>query len=308
MEVVLLGTGSPIVHTERYGAGNLVKYKGAHFLIDCGSGVTQRMVAAGSSGRLLKAVFITHLHSDHVMDLYQLILSSFHQIRFGPQQIFGPKGTQKLVTDLMETWREEREERIRFEKRGNTDAFTINVHEIEGDGEVLLEDESGVVVTAVLVDHKPIDPAFGFKFASPDGTVVFSGDTAKCPTLVKAAQGADALVHEVFIARELHARPPPPFLDAAQFEKFSPKKSQENIQGYHTLDSEVGAVAADAGVGILVLSHIVPPDPDRVKLLEVVARDFGGPIVVGEDLMVINVTQRFVKHKDGFIGLGKWVK
>lgn len=298
-----------MVHTARYGAGNLVKYKGSHFLVDCGSGVTQRLVAAGSSGRSLKAVFITHLHSDHVMDLYQLILSSFHQMRFGPQYIFGPKGTQNFVDDLMETWREEREERIRLEKRANVDAFIVHVREIEGDGEVLLEDdESGVAVSAVLVDHRPIEPAFGFKFSSPGGTVVFSGDTAKTPAIVRAAKGADALVHEVFVAREIRSRPPPPFLDRAAFEKFSPPESKDNIQGYHTLDSEVGGVAAEAGVGMLVLSHIAPPDPDRRRLLEAVAADFDGPIVVGEDLMAIDVTARVVRHRGGFVGLGRWTK
>eukprot|EP00897_Mesotaenium_endlicherianum_P003424 jgi/Mesen1/3109/ME000184S02167 len=233
LEVVLLGTGVPIVHTERYGAATLVKYK---------------------------------------------------------------------------TWKEERDERIIFEKRANLDAFKIIVHEISGDGEVLFEDPSGLVVTAIEVDHRPVEPAYGFKFASPDGTLVLSGDTCKCPNLLEAAKGADALVHEVFIAREIHARPPPPWLDEDTFHLFSPKDSQTNIQGYHTLDDEVGKIANEAGVGMLVLTHLVPPDPDKAKLLEVVGQDYSGPIVVGEDLMTINVTARTVSHKQGWVSFGKWVK
>ena len=96
MEVTLLGTGCPQAHPQRLGPANLVQAEGFSFLVDCGSGVTQRLVGAGSSGRLLDAVLLTHLHSDHVIDLYQLIVSSWHQGRDRPQRILGPAGTPAL--------------------------------------------------------------------------------------------------------------------------------------------------------------------------------------------------------------------
>ena len=84
MRVTLLGTGCPQVHDRRFGPASLVRIGGRSFLVDCGSGVTQRLVAAGTSGAALDAVLLTHLHSDHVVDLYQLIVSSWHQGRDRP--------------------------------------------------------------------------------------------------------------------------------------------------------------------------------------------------------------------------------
>jgi ribonuclease Z len=90
MELTLLGTGCPAVSTERYGPAQVICHQNQAILVDCGSGVTQRLLAAGLSGRALDAVFLTHLHSDHIVDLFQLVISSWHQGRDRPQRIFGP--------------------------------------------------------------------------------------------------------------------------------------------------------------------------------------------------------------------------
>ena len=116
MRITLLGTGCPQVDQRRFGPASLVCAGERRFLIDCGSGVTQRLLGAGSSGAELDAVLLTHLHSDHVIDLYQLIISSWHQGRERPQCIFGPAGTRAFAEATMELWRREREQRIDWER------------------------------------------------------------------------------------------------------------------------------------------------------------------------------------------------
>jgi ribonuclease Z len=130
MEITLLGTGCPVVHTGRYGPAQVVRHDGHAVLIDCGSGVTQRLLGAGLSGREIDAVLLTHLHSDHLVDLFQLIVSSWHQGRDRPQRVFGPPGTRAYVDGLMALWRPELEQRIAHERRPSTAALEVEVTEI----------------------------------------------------------------------------------------------------------------------------------------------------------------------------------
>ena len=120
MELTLLGTGCPQCDPERLGPASLVRHGGHDFLIDCGSGVTQRLVASGAAGRALDALLLTHLHSDHLVDFYQLIVSSWHQGRDRPQRIFGPPGTRRFVEGTMALWQAELQQRIAHEKRPST--------------------------------------------------------------------------------------------------------------------------------------------------------------------------------------------
>ena len=133
MRVTLLGTGCPQADPRRFGPASLVRAGERQFLIDCGSGVTQRLLGAGSSGAELDAVLLTHLHSDHVIDLYQLIISSWHQGRDRPQRIFGPPGTRAFAQATMELWRREREQRIAWERRPSVAALELEIVEF-GEG------------------------------------------------------------------------------------------------------------------------------------------------------------------------------
>lgn len=274
LEIVLLGTGCPSVSTERYGAGTLVRAGGLNLLVDVGSGVTQRLAGAGSASAAIDALLITHIHSDHMMDLYQLVISSWHGGRVRGHRIFGPPGTRAFVAAMMEAWRAEREMRIAHERRTSVAAFDLEIVEFEDSG-VLIE-EDGARVSAVKVDHAPVVPAFGFVIEAGGRKAVLSGDTVYCPELVLAADGADVLVHEVFVHGAM---------------KPTGNRTEAGlaaVASYHTLSTEVGRVAREARARLLVLSHIVPPNADRVLMLEHARAEYDGPVVIGEDLMRID--------------------
>ena len=289
MEIVLLGTGCPNVDPGRLGPAQLVLHGDITLLIDCGSGVTQRLIAAGTTGRDVDALLLTHLHSDHLVDLFQLISTSWQQGRDRPPRIFGPSGTRRFVDGLMETWRPELEQRKAHEARKSNIALEPEVIEFEA-GEIYRE--GGLVVEAVEVDHRPVAPAFGFVVRADGETVVFSGDTRRCPALISAARDADLLVHEVFIHREFTA---------------VPGRTQDtiaNVAAYHTASREVGKVAAEANVRGLLLTHFVPSRFDREALLEEVRADFPGPLLIGEDLMRVDITTGTVRHAGAVMSFG----
>ena len=232
MKLTLLGTGCPVVSTERYGPAQLIEHEGRRVLVDCGSGVTQRLLAAGVPGRDLDALLLTHLHSDHIVDLFQVIISSWHQGRDRPQQVYGPPGTKAYVDGLMALWRPELAQRIAHERRPSVAALEVQVSEI-APGPVL--ELGGLSVQAVRVDHAPVKHAFGFVFEGGGRRLALSGDTRRCPALIAAARGCDLLVHEVFVHRELPVLPG--------------RRSAEtvaNVAGYHTLSDEVGKIATEA--------------------------------------------------------------
>jgi ribonuclease Z len=285
LEIVLLGTGCPQCDPDRRGPANLVRARGRQFLVDCGSGVTQRLVEAGSKGADLEALFLTHLHTDHLVDFYQLVISSWHQGRTRRPRVFGPPGTRAFVEGTMALWEVERAQRIAHEQRGSIAAFDIETVEI-AEGTVF--EEGGVRVTAIAVAHQPVRHAFGFVFEADGRKAVFSGDTAFCPALIEAARDADVLVHECFVHGELR---PAQGVRSAQ--------TVAAVASYHTRSDEVGRVAAQAQARLLVLNHFVPTRFDRDAVLAEVARDYAGPIVVGEDLMRYDCATRRLA-KDGF--------
>jgi ribonuclease Z len=278
MRVTLLGTGCPSVHPRRYGPSQLVEAAGARLLVDCGNGCTQRLVEAGATSAAIDALLVTHLHSDHLVDLWQLVVSGWHQGRARPLDLYGPAPVLEHARRLVEAWSEERAQRLSFEKRGRAEGLDIGLHEIAA-GQRL--DFGGAEVEVVEVDHRPVAPAFGFVVRDGHHTLALSGDTRSCPALIEAAHRCDLLVHEVFVHGSMPAR--------------SGVRSAETlaaVASYHTLDSEVGKVACEAGAKALLLTHLVPPDADPERILAEVRKSYSGPVIVGEDLMTVDVATR----------------
>lgn len=281
MQLTLLGTGCPAVHAERYGPAQIVRHGDMTLLVDCGSGVTQRMAQAGISGRDIDAVLLTHMHSDHVVDLFQLVISSWHQGRDRPMRVFGPQGTYAYVDGVVSLWQSEMERRIEHERRPSAVALQTEVTEINP-GETV---EFGAMrMRAVEVDHKPVRHAYGYVFETDQAKLMISGDTRPCDALTEAARGADLLLHEVFVHREMKP-----------VEGRRTAETIEQVASYHTLSSDVGKVAAKAGVKWLALTHFVPPDCDTDALREEVSMDFSGKLTMGEDLMTLDAVSGEVK-------------
>ena len=275
MQLILLGTGCPSVDYKRFGPANLVSTKKSSILVDCGSGVTQRLKEAKVSSADINALFLTHLHSDHVVDLYQLIISSWHSYRMKSWKIFGPRGTKKFVKKLMDTWKDERMLRIKNEQRSSIKAFNLEVTEFSEYGKIRIKD---LVVEYFSVDHKPVKYAYGFNFFHQKKKLTISGDTKPCENLMKYGQLADVLLHEVFIEDEIYS-----------FFKMRNKKTLHNVKAYHTLSTIVGKVAKITRCKKLVLTHFVPIQFNEKKLIDVVTKDFGKKPVIGKDLLKITI-------------------
>ena len=275
MELTLLGTGCPKVDYKRFGPSNLVSTNKTKILIDCGSGVTQRLDQIKVSSADIDALFLTHLHSDHVVDIYQLIISSWHSYRIKPWVVYGPKGTKKFIKKIMDAWKEERLLRIKYEARSSIEAFNIIIKEFKNSGKVKIKDLN---IQYFEVDHKPVKFAFGFNFFHKNKKLTISGDTRPCENIMKYGQKADVLLHEVFIDGELK-----------DTNKMRSKKTLHNVRSYHTPSTLLGKIAKLTNCKKLVLTHLVPTKFNENKLKKTIRNDFGKDPIIGRDLLKIKI-------------------
>ena len=272
-KLTLLGTGCPSPSHLRYGPSSLVSYEGINYLIDAGSGVTQRLSEAGIKPGEIDYILITHLHSDHIVDLYQLFISGWHTGRETKFKVFGPKGLKSYFDKIFEAYKEELDLRKEWEKRPNVDGLAYEITEISNELKIELDN---LTIESVKVDHHPVDPAYGYKFILGSKNIIFSGDTRYSEVLEKASKDADILVHEVFVGLDY---------DPARMSM----DTIENISDYHTTPEQIGVLASNANVKKLILNHFVPPVFDENILVERIAIHFDGDIVVGKDLMQFDI-------------------
>lgn len=281
MRITLLGTGCPVAHPRRGGASALVEGGGATVLVDCGSGVTQRLAEIGRLGDAIDLLLVTHLHTDHAIDFYQLVMAGWHSGRTRPVRVMAPPPVHPVIQGMMDAWSDERSLRIEWERRSSTAALEVQLEEVPSETIRL----GGLEIEPVLVDHAPVEPAHGFVFRLDGRSVVLSGDTCPCPALIEAGQGCDLLIHDVYLNASM--RPNTGTRTA---------ETTERVARYHTTSAQVGGVAREMGAQALVLTHFVPPDFDRSALLAEVGADFPGPIYVGEDGMAFDLASGEVSY------------
>ena len=281
--VTLTGTGVPHAAPGRAGAGVLVRYKDIALQFDAGRATVLRLSEAGVTPTTLTAVFVTHYHSDHVVDLADVVLTRWIQenmTKAGPMPIVTPTGSAlRFVERMLEAYDDDIH--IRQEHTSNVDlrmsvtSFTPSFEEQE----VWRSVDGAVVVHAVAVHHEPVMDAVAYRVTTPDGSVVISGDTRVCDEVFTLAQNADVLVHEVCRTRALTAG-----AVGTPFEK---------IFDYHSDSVTLGEFAQRYNTKHLVLTHLIPSprNEEDVAKFEGDIRKGGytGKVTVGHDLLTISI-------------------
>jgi ribonuclease BN (tRNA processing enzyme) len=309
-ELVLLGTaGAPLPVAGRRGISSALVVGDRVFVIDCGRGSPSAFADAGLGFSRLEAVFLTHMHADHIGDLPGMLLYGWG-VREGsdgplpPIRVYGPRRPDALP-DGDAAFRRETTIHPERPAPGTADlvdsllaayAYHLNVMPLDArmpdpaalvravdipvparaDGHpapVTVAEDDAVRVTAVAVAHGHAVPALAYRFDTADGSVVFSGDTTVNDALIALAQGADILVHQV--------------ADLGYLERHGVTgEALQRMAGLHTDVSEVGSVAERAGVRELILSHYLPADLDAVseaEWAERAGRGFTGTTTAGRD-------------------------
>ena len=276
LKVTLLGTGNPRPSVERFGPSILVEAGKETLLFDRGRGATIRLSQAGVPFSSVTALFLTHLHSDHVVGVSDLWLTGWIMGRKAPLRVWGPAGTVAMLNHLEEGYAFDVHVRRDVDEKLDAQGAVLTGKDID---EGVVYESSGVKVTAFLVDHGLVKPALGYRIDYQGHSVVLSGDTRPSDNLVKFAQGTDVLVHEVFDADAYH-----------EVNNSLTPEQRQRVREHHTTPEEAGKIFTKVAPKLAVYSHIVPPDvPDVVPHTR---KTYAGPLEVGEDLMVIEIGEQ----------------
>lgn len=269
MRVSLLGTGTPKPIMERFGPSILVQAGSETLLFDAGRGCLQRLTQLNVSYQRISALFLTHLHSDHIVGLPDLWLTGWlASKRATPLLVFGPTGSSKMIEYLQKAFEYDIKIRIEDDK-ASPDGCKLSINEIK---EGSIYEKNGVKVIAFEVDHYPIKPAFGYRIEYKGHTVVLSGDTRYSENLIKYARGTDVLIHEVVL--------PPDTLSKAD--------PRYNIVAHHTTPQQASKIFNEVKPKLAVYSHISNPYVrNEQEIVKQTKANYSGPVILGEDLTTI---------------------
>jgi ribonuclease BN (tRNA processing enzyme) len=269
--VVVLGTGNPSADPERWGPAVAVVVNDRAYLIDCGPGVVRRAEKNGVAAlraKELKIVFITHLHSDHTLGYPDLIFSPWVLGRTEALEAYGPHGLKNMTSHIEKAWEEDVRVRRQGLEEANATGYKVNVHEIRPG--VVYRDQN-VTVTAFPVKHGIWKEAYGYIFQTHDRKIVLSGDTAPTDEVVKACDGCDVLLHEVY---NPHG------------DELNDPHWKEYFATFHTSPAELGDIARRARPKLLVVYHQVLEKLPESDLVEQMKKEYSGAWVMAKDLGV----------------------
>jgi ribonuclease Z len=278
--IVLLGTGAgPGVNLQQFGASTLVEVGGKRLLFDCGRGATMRLVQAGVDISSVTRLFLTHLHSDHIVQIPDLLLAGWVGMpgREEPLKVWGPDGTTAMMAALQIAFAFDIHMRRDVDEHLSVSGITVESYDIK---QGVVFDEDGVTVTAFLVDHGPVTPAFGYRIDYRGRSVALSGDTRVSENLVKFAKGVDVLIHEAVDPVAARARSQNLVLT-------------ERVIAHHTTAEQAGEVFASVKPRLAVYSHA----PNSEEMIAQTRRTYSGPLQSAEDLLAIDVGEQIrVRH------------
>jgi ribonuclease Z len=279
IKVTLLGTGTPQPIMARFGASTLVQAGSETLLFDAGRGCLQRLFQIDVAYSNLSAIFLTHLHSDHIVGFPDLWLTGWLiSKRTIPMNVYGPTGTSNMLTNLRKAFAFDIRMRVEDDKRSEEGSKFL-VKEIQ---QGVIYEKNGVKVTAFEVDHFPVVPAFGYRIEYKGHVVVLSGDTRYSENLIRFSKGADLLIHEVAIAPDSLSKSDP----------------QYNILMHHTTPEQAAKVFNAVHPKLAAFSHIVKihglTEEDIMKKTKA---NYEGAVIMGEDLMSFSVGDSVAVNK-----------
>jgi len=290
----LAGTGAPFPDINRVGPC-IVVAAGKHlYVVDCGDGATRNISLMGFQVGKIDAILLTHFHSDHIAGLGEVMLQRWASgSNASPVNVIGPEGVEEVVKGFNDAYRLDAKYRVAHHGAatvppsgagGLAKPFVLPAGE---DASTVVVDEDGVRITAFKVNHAPVYPAVGYRVDYRGRSLIISGDTEPCDSLIKQSMGVDVLLHEalqdsmVKLINEQSVLAPSP----------STAKITADITSYHASPEDAAKIASEAGVKHLVLYHILPPLPPLLTgmFLGDSAKYYSGPITVGCDGMIISL-------------------
>jgi ribonuclease BN (tRNA processing enzyme) len=271
----MVGTGTPNADPERSGPCVAIVAGGRAYLVDAGPGCVRRASAASRAHGIaalapekLGVVFLTHLHSDHTLGLPDLMLTPWVLERSKPLEVYGPPGTRAMVANVLAAYREDIQARQGGLEPDKSEGWRSRAHEVSAG---VVYRDSNVTVTAIAVPHANWKHAFAYRFETRDRVVVVSGDTRPSEAIVKACDGCDVLVHEVYSSERFEAREP---------------DWQRYHADAHTSTRELAKIATRAKAKRLVLYHQLFWGASDEALEAEVRAGFAGEVVSAKDLGV----------------------
>lgn len=273
-QVVLLGTGTPNADPDRSGPAVAIVVNDTPYVVDSGPGVVRRAAAAERNGvkglavKNLRRLFLTHLHSDHTAGLPDFMFTPAVLERDAPLEIYGPRGTRRLINHLRLAYAEDIQIRLHGLEPSLPRGYDFKMKEISP-GTVYRD--ANVTVSAFAVNHGSWKHAYGYRFETPGRVIVVSGDCAPSDSVIKACNGCDVLVHEVYSTAGFARRPP---------------EWQRYHSQFHTSSKQLAEIANQARPKLLVLYHQLFWGTKPEELLAEISREYQGKVVCGNDLDV----------------------
>ena len=294
LHLYVCGSGSPMPDTQRAGPCLAVLAGQQGFVFDAGSGSIRKLQRMGFPMPRLQAAFLTHLHSDHIDGLGELLLQAWVAGgRATPLPVYGPAGTDQLLAGLRSAYQIDQGFRIAHHgpsvvQPGGFGGTARLIALPDGEDRLIVHDQGGVRITAIRVNHAPIAPAFGYRIDYRGRSIALSGDTVYSPSFTAAARGADLMLHEALNKRMIAA------LGQQLAARGQARNAQimHDIQNYHASPEDAARSAREAGVRALVLYHLVPAPPARLiepLFLGDAPRQYSGPLKLAQDGMLIHL-------------------